>query len=125
MTDRRVLVIDDDPVIRAIARACLQGGGIEVTEAATAEQGLQSAQEDLPDAVLLDCVLPDLDGPTAYETLLGQPATRQIPVVFLTALRRAEEQAELHSLGAAGVLTKPFDPTTLAAELRAILGWDD
>ena len=125
MTGRRVLVVDDDPVIRAIARACLQDDGMEVTEAGTAGDGLRGAEENPPDALLLDCVLPDLDGLKAFEELRRRPRTSQIPVIFLTALNSIDHQDELRAAGATGVLTKPFDPSRLASDLRSMLGWDD
>jgi two-component system, OmpR family, response regulator len=119
----KVLVVDDEPDIRRIARLGLSRvGGMEVVEAANGAEGLIRAKEDRPDAVLLDVMMPAVDGPTTLARLREDPATAGIPVVFLTAKAIAAEVDRLKSLGAAGVLTKPFDPMTLARDLRAALG---
>ena len=119
----KVLVVDDEPDIRRIAKLGLSRvGGMEVVEAANGMEALVRAKEDKPDAVLLDVMMPRLDGPSTLARLREDPATSGIPVVFLTAKAIAAELDRLKSLGAAGVLTKPFDPMTLARELRAILG---
>jgi|SRR3954466_3108352 two-component system OmpR family response regulator len=119
----KVLVVDDEPDIRRIARLGLSRvGGMEVVEASNGAEGLLRAKEDHPDAVLLDVMMPAVDGPTTLARLREDPATAAIPVVFLTAKAIAAEVDRLKSLGAAGVLTKPFDPMTLARDLRAALG---
>jgi CheY-like chemotaxis protein len=119
----KVLIVDDEPDIRRIAKLGLSRvGGMEVVEAANGMEALVRAKEDKPDAVLLDVMMPRLDGPSTLARLREDPATSGIPVVFLTAKAIAAELDRLKSLGAAGVLTKPFDPMTLARELRAILG---
>ena len=118
-----VLIVDDEPDIRRIAKLGLSRvGGMEVVEAANGAEALVRAKEDKPDAVLLDVMMPGLDGPSTLARLREDPATSGIPVVFLTAKAIAAELDRLKSLGAAGVLTKPFDPMTLARELRALLG---
>jgi two-component system OmpR family response regulator len=119
----KVLVVDDEPDIRRIARLGLtRVGGMEVVEASNGAEGLIRAKEDHPDAVLLDVMMPAVDGPTTLARLREDPATAGIPVVFLTAKAIAAEVDRLKALGAAGVLTKPFDPMTLARDLRAALG---
>ena len=119
----KVLIVDDEPDIRRIAKLGLSRvGGMEVVEAANGMEALVRAKEDKPDAVLLDVMMPGLDGPSTLARLREDPATSAIPVVFLTAKAIASEVDRLKSLGAAGVLTKPFDPMTLARELRAVLG---
>ena len=119
----KVLIVDDEPDIRRIAKLGLSRvGGMEVVEAANGAEALVRAKEDKPDAVLLDVMMPGLDGPSTLARLREDPATSGIPVVFLTAKAIAAELERLKSLGAAGVLTKPFDPMTLARELRALLG---
>ena len=117
------LIVDDEPDIRRIAKLGLSRvGGMEVVEAANGAEALVRAKEDRPDAVLLDVMMPGLDGPSTLARLREDPATSGIPVVFLTAKAIAAELERLKVLGAAGVLTKPFDPMTLARELRALLG---
>ena len=119
----KVLIVDDEPDIRRIAKLGLSRvGGMEVVEATNGTEALVRAKEDHPDAVLLDVMMPGLDGPSTLARLREDPATSAIPVVFLTAKAIASEVDRLKSLGAAGVLTKPFDPMTLARELRGVLG---
>ena len=119
----KVLIVDDEPDIRRIAKLGLSRvGGMEVVEAANGAEALVRAKADKPDAVLLDVMMPGLDGPSTLARLREDPATAGIPVVFLTAKAIAAELERLKVLGAAGVLTKPFDPMTLARELRALLG---
>jgi two-component system, OmpR family, response regulator len=119
----KVLIVDDEPDIRRIARLGLSKvGGMEVVEASNGAEGLVRAKADMPDVVLLDVMMPHVDGPTTLARLREDPATAGIPVVFLTAKAIAAELDRLKALGAAGVLTKPFDPMTLARDLRAALG---
>jgi CheY-like chemotaxis protein len=119
----KVLIVDDEPDIRRIAKLGLaRVGGMEVVEATNGMEALARAKEEHPDAVLLDVMMPGLDGPSTLARLREDPATSGIPVVFLTAKAIATEVDRLKSLGAAGVLTKPFDPMTLARELRGVLG---
>jgi CheY-like chemotaxis protein len=119
----KVLVIDDEPDIRRIARLGLtKVGKMEVVEATNGIEGLARAKSDRPDAILLDVMMPGLDGPSTLARLREDPETAAVPVVFLTAKAMDAEIERLRGLGAAGVLTKPFDPMTLARELRAALG---
>jgi CheY-like chemotaxis protein len=119
----KVLVIDDEPDIRRIARLGLtKVGKMDVVEAANGTEGLARAKAERPDAILLDVMMPGLDGPSTLVRLREDPETAGVPVVFLTAKAIAAEVDRLRALGAAGVLTKPFDPMTLARELRAALG---
>ena len=119
----KVLIVDDEPDIRCIATLSLARlGGMDVIEAANGDEGLQSARLHRPDAILLDVMMPGRDGPSTLSALRADPATAGIPVVFLTAKAMANEIERLRSLGAVGVLTKPFDPLKLAGELREALG---
>jgi CheY-like chemotaxis protein len=119
----KVLLVDDEPDIRRVAKLGLaRVGGMEVVEAANGTEALARAKEDKFDAVLLDVMMPVLDGPSTLARLREDPATAGIPVVFLTAKAIAAEVDRLKSLGAAGVLTKPFDPMTLARDLKGVLG---
>jgi CheY-like chemotaxis protein len=118
----RVLIIDDEEDIRRIARLSLtKVGKMEVTEASSGADGVRKAAEAPPDAILLDVMMPGLDGPSTLSALRARPETAGIPVVFLTAKALSSDLERLKGLGVAGVLTKPFDPMTLAASLRAIL----
>ena len=122
----KVLIIDDEADIRRIARLGLSRvGGMEVVEAASGTDGLARAKADRPDAILLDVMMPGLDGPATLARLREEAETASVPVVFLTAKNIAAEVDHLRSLGAAGVLGKPFDPMTLARDLKAALGSRD
>jgi len=117
----RVLIIDDDADLRLIIRASLRHRGFEVEEAASGGQGIQSARAARPDVILLDVMMPEMDGPTTLQALQADPATVGIPVVFLTAKAMRAEIDRLRALGAVGVLVKPFDPLSLGSELEAVL----
>jgi DNA-binding response OmpR family regulator len=118
---RRVLVVDDDAALRLLYRFNLEASGVSVFEAPDGETALQMLEEELPDVVLLDVMMPGIDGWEVARRLAADARTNQLPVIFITA--RAEEAARAHGreLGAAGYLTKPFNPVSLAAEIESIL----
>ena len=121
---RRVLVVDDDPLLREVAQAALQlVGGWEVSTAQSGAQAQLQALAEHPDAILLDVMMPGVDGPSTVTALRADPATRDIPVIFLTAKMPSEDLEEWRSLRLAGVIPKPFDPMTLANDMAALLGW--
>ena len=121
---RRVLLVDDEELIREVAEVALaKVGGWEVLTASSGEEGLSKAVAERPDAILLDVMMPGLDGPGTLARLQADPATASIPVVFLTAKVRQSEQQRWIDLGAAGVLVKPFDPMSLADQVAEVLGW--
>ena len=109
-----VLVIDDEDPIRLLCRVNLEAEGTTVLEAENGHVGLELAKQELPDAILLDVMMPGLDGWTVAERLLEDDATRRIPVIFLTA--RADVRDRARGLGAGGLdyITKPFNPVELA-----------
>ena len=118
----KVLVIDDEDDIRRIARLSLAAvGRMDVVEAGSASEGVRKAREESPDVVLLDVMMPRVDGVAAFQALRSDPETSDIPVVFLTAGARAGELDRLKALGARGVLIKPFDPMALPGMLRGLL----
>ena len=118
----KILIIDDDDDIRSIARLSLSRlGGMEVIEAASGVEGVRKGRDEKPDAILLDVMMPAMDGSATLAALRTQPATSATPVIFLTAKAMRGEIERLRGLGAAGVLTKPFDPRTLPADVRALL----
>jgi CheY-like chemotaxis protein len=118
----KVLVIDDEPDIRKIAKLSLSRvGGMQVVEAASGADGVRLAEAERPDAILLDVMMPGLDGPATLAMLKAGEATSKIPVVFLTAKALTTELERLKALGAVAVLTKPFDPMKLPQELKAAL----
>ncbi len=121
--NRRVLLIDDAQDIRTIAQISLERvGRWTVVPAEDGQAGLQAARESGPfDAVLLDVMMPNMDGPTTFELLRVGGFPARVPVVFLTAKAQTGELERLLSLGAAGVITKPFDPLTLPDQLDRIV----
>jgi two-component system, OmpR family, response regulator len=115
-------MVDDEADIRRVARLSLTRlGGMEVLEASGGLEALEQARTGAPDAILLDVMMPGMDGPAVLTALRADPRTAGIPVVFLTAKAMTSEVERLQSLGAVAVLTKPFDPVTLPQELRAAL----
>ena len=118
----KVLVIDDEEDVRYVARLSLgRVGGMTVVEATNGSEGITRARAEHPDFILLDMMMPGMDGAATFRALRADDATAQIPVVFLTAKAMAPEVQRLKDLGARGVILKPFDPMTLADEIRAIL----
>jgi CheY-like chemotaxis protein len=118
----KILIVDDEDDIRRIARLALSKvGKMDVVEASSGTEAVRKAVEDQPDAVLLDVMMPGLDGPSTLAAFRSNPRTASLPVIFLTAKAMPAEVERLRDLGARGVLTKPFDPMSLADELRAIL----
>jgi CheY-like chemotaxis protein len=121
---RRILIVDDDPMLREVAQAALElVGGWEVHTAQSGPQAQQRARAEHPDAILLDVMMPGVDGPSTVVALRADPATCDIPVIFLTAKMPSEDLEEWRSLRLAGVIPKPFDPMTLASDMAALLGW--
>lgn len=120
----KVLYVDDEPDIRDVAVMALEiDPDLEVKPAGSGGEALSILDEGgyQPDVVLLDVMMPVMDGPAVLEALRKRPEHAETPVVFITARAQAHETARFLSLGAIGVITKPFDPMTLALELRAIL----
>jgi two-component system OmpR family response regulator len=118
----KVLIIDDDADIRSIASLSLSRiGGMDVIEAASGAEGIRKAREQAPDLILLDMMMPTMDGLETLAALLAQVATARTPVMFLTAKAVGSDVERLTALGAAGVIIKPFDPRTLPDNVRAVL----
>ena len=118
----KVLIIDDEEDIRSVAVLSLgMLGGVDVVEANTGKDGISLAATEKPDVILLDMMMPEMDGPATLKALREQPATCGIPVIFLTARAVKGEADRVKQLGAKGLLTKPFDPTELASQVRQIL----
>lgn len=121
---RHVLVVDDSPLMLRAAQVGLDRlSGWRVSTAASGREGIALATAARPDAILLDVVMPELDGPGTLHALGELAATRDIPVVFLTAASGESDRARLIELGAAGVIAKPFEPPRLGNQLSEVLGW--
>lgn len=116
---RTVLFVDDDPDIRRIVSLALgEVGGWNVLLAASGAEAVAMAEQHLPDVILLDVMMPAMDGPSTFARLKQSPATAGIAVMFLTANVQRVEVERLASLGARGVIRKPFDPLLLAHQVR-------
>ena len=121
---KRILIIDDEDDIREVAKVSLEMmAGWDVVTAECGRAGLQVAGETRPDAILLDVMMPDMDGPTTFQALQANAATASIPVILLTAKVRAADRDRFTALGVNGVIAKPFDPIQLPQEVAAALGW--
>ncbi len=121
---RRVLIIDDEDDIREVAALSLESvAGWEVLTASSGLQGLARAAEHKPDAILLDVMMPEMDGPATFRELRKNPATAHIPVLLLTAKVQSTDQRRFAGLGVEAVLFKPFDPLTLSRQIASALGW--
>jgi CheY-like chemotaxis protein len=123
---RRVLIIDDEDDIREIAALSLETvAGWDVMMASSGAAGIVKAQEQRPDAILLDVMMPMMDGPTTFRQLRALPETANIPVILLTAKVQAADQKRFSDLGVAAVMFKPFDPLALAGDIARVLGWTE
>jgi CheY-like chemotaxis protein len=121
---KRVLVVDDEEHIREITVASLElTCGWEVASADCGRDAVSHAAETLPDAILLDVMMPDMDGPTTFGILRSQPETQHIPVILLTAKVQTADRLRYMSLGVAGVIAKPFDPLRLGDQVAEVLRW--
>jgi CheY-like chemotaxis protein len=126
MPPRHLLVIDDEDHIREIAGLSLERmRDWTVTMTAAGAMGLKLAMGLRPDAIILDVMMPGLDGPSTLRLLRAQETTRDIPVVFLTAKAQTADRRKLLDLGASGVIVKPFDPLLLAQQVSEILRWEE
>lgn len=117
----RVLVIDDEAPIRLLCRVNLEAEGMQVFEASDGPSGIEQAREERPDVILLDVMMPGLDGWQVAEQLLDDPATNAIPIVFLTARAELRDRARGIDLGGMEYVTKPFNPLELAPIVRALI----
>jgi len=118
---QRILYVEDDPDIQMIASLALETlGGFELRICSSGEQALAEAAGFAPDLLLLDVMMPGLDGPQTLEALRHQPGLAATPAIFMTAKVQTEEVDEYRRLGALGVIPKPFDPMTLAERVRQL-----
>jgi CheY-like chemotaxis protein len=120
----RILIIDDEDDIREVAALSLETvAGWQVYVANSGAQGLARAAEHQPDAILLDVMMPGMDGPTTFRELRKNPVTARIPVLLLTAKVQSSDQRRFADLGVEAILFKPFDPLTLSTQISDALGW--
>ena len=125
MSSKRILVVDNEPSIQEVAQICLETvAGWQTILASSGLEGLAVAERELPDAILLDVMMPDMDGIATFQALQTYPETEQIPVIFLTAKAQTVEKCQLNDLGVSGVITKPFNSLDLPSQISKILHWE-
>lgn len=125
MADRKILIVDDENDIREVAAMSMEAVcGWKVVQARSGPEGLQLAQDQHPDAILLDVMMPDMDGPSTLQQLQSNTSTAQIPVIFLTAKVQGSDRKRFGELGVAAILAKPFDPMLLCSQIAEALGWN-
>lgn len=116
-----MLLVDDERAIRTICRVNLEGDGLAVSEAADGGEALEEVRRERPSVVLLDVMMPSVDGWTVAEELAADDETRDIPVIFLSARAAEEDRLRAQELGAVGYVVKPFDPLELGGIVRGVL----
>ncbi|MBW4542718.1 MAG: response regulator [Myxacorys chilensis ATA2-1-KO14] len=121
---KQILIVDDEDDVRAIATLGLQmGAGWTVLTASSGAEGIAIAAQHQPDAILLDLMMPDMDGRATLQQLKQYPVTQSIPVILMTAKMQLSEQRSFNDLEVAAVFTKPFRPLTLAQQIIDVLTW--
>jgi CheY-like chemotaxis protein len=124
MNNKQVLVIDDDDGVREVIQICLEAvAGWNILTADSGNAGISVAEEKQPDAIILDVMMPYMDGPETFRRLQNNLKTQHIPVILLTAKAKISEQRQFRDLGVTGVITKPFDPQNLVQQIEKILDW--
>lgn len=123
---RRILVVDDEESICYVVQACLeQISGWWVITAKSGDEGLQIAQSESLDLILLDVAMPQMDGIQVFKMLQSNPESQNVPVIFLTGTVLLSDRQSLEALNPAGIIYKPFSAVALGQEIAAILGWSD
>ena len=124
MGAKRILFIDDEDDIKTLAEFCLESeAGWLMIGASNGLEGIAIAEEEQPDAILLDAMMPELDGIQTIAELQKNPKTKDIPTIFITAKAQASDRRRFYNAGAKGVINKPFDSLTLASQISGFLGW--
>lgn len=124
MTVKSILLIDDEPRLSQVIAVCLESfKGWNVKMVSSGREGFELLKTETPDAILLDVMMPDMDGLAVYQKLQENPATQTIPVILLTAKVQASDREKFAQLGVSGTIAKPFEPMKLADEIAEILGW--
>lgn len=122
MTVKKALVIDDEADLRKLIQTCLElTGGWQVVTASSGKEGLAKAQTQQIDVILLDVMMPEMDGHATLQKLRAHSATQHIPVILLTAKERSMQQSQFAELGVRGTIGKPFNPLKLADQITAAL----
>jgi len=120
-TLQRILMVEDEPDIQAVARVALEAvGGFTVEMCSSGREALEQVGKCQPDLILMDVMMPGLDGPSTLKLLRENPETAKYPVIFMTAKVQSHEVSRYKDIGGLGVIAKPFDPMTLAASVRTL-----
>jgi CheY-like chemotaxis protein len=124
MNPKRLLIIDDEEAIQIVVKFGINmAAGWELLSASGGETGIDTAERELPDAILLDVMMPEMDGIATFKALQSNPITAGIPVIFLTAKAQTAERRQFNDLGISGVITKPFNSLDLPEQIAKILHW--
>jgi CheY-like chemotaxis protein len=124
MKTKQILVVDNEQYIQEVAKICLETvAGWKVVTASSGQEGITKAETYQPDAILLDVMMPEMDGITTFEKLQANPLTKAIPVILLTAKIQASDRLRYNQMGMISAIAKPFNPLELAAEVAVALGW--
>lgn len=124
MTTKRILVVDNEQYIQEVAKVCLETvAGWDVLLASSGNECLRQAEQAQPDAILLDVMMPDMDGIATFQKLQENPATQAIPVILLTAKIQSSDRRRYTQIGAIAAIAKPFNPLELAEQIATALGW--
>ena len=124
MSAKRILIVDDESDIREVVQMSLETvSGWQVLTAESGDEGITKAKQEKPDAILLDAMMPDMDGAATFQKLQADPSTKQIPVIMFTAKVQAADRKRFADLGVKDLIAKPFDPMKLGSQIAAILGW--
>ncbi len=122
---KRILIVDDEESIQKVVSLSLKlEASWESITASSGKEGIRQAEVHSPDAILLDVMMPELDGIATFEALGNNPKTKSIPVILLTAKTRTAEKKLFQNIGVAGVILKPFNPLALASEIAKLLNWN-
>lgn len=124
MATKRILVVDNEQYIQEVAKVCLETvAGWEVSIASSGQECLSKAEREQPDAILLDVMMPDMDGLATFQKLQENAATQAIPVILLTAKIQSSDRRRYAQMGLTAAIAKPFNPLELAAQVAAALSW--
>jgi CheY-like chemotaxis protein len=124
MTGKRILIVDNEPYIQEVAKLCLETmADWEVLLAGSGKECLIQAETEQPDAILLDVMMPDMDGLTTFEKLQENPVTQNIPVILLTAKIQSSDRRNYAQMGLTAAIAKPFNPLELAGQIAEALNW--
>lgn len=122
---KRILVVDDESYIQEVTKICLETvAGWDVLTAGSGIEGIRKAEHEQPDAILLDVMMPEMDGIATFSQLQENPATQHIPVMFFTAKAPASDSQEYEKMGIKAAISKPFEPMILAKQVAQALDWN-